>query len=69
MVTILYQSLIQEVPKSFMPMVALAGGDIIYGEFDLKAPPIIQKEAIDSGKGWAKLSGIVTSIRRGLHFY
>ncbi|WP_270172796.1 AraC family transcriptional regulator [Paenibacillus sp. SYP-B4298] len=32
------------------------GGDIIYGEFDLKAPPIIQKEAIDSGKGWAKLS-------------
>lgn len=32
------------------------GGDLIYGEFDLKAPPIIQKEAIDSGKGWAKLS-------------
>lgn len=32
------------------------GGDIIYGEFHLKAPPIIQKEAIDSGKGWAKLS-------------
>ncbi|UOK62368.1 ABC transporter substrate-binding protein [Paenibacillus sp. OVF10] len=32
------------------------GGDIIYGEFGLKAPPIIQKEAIDSGKGWAKLS-------------
>ena len=32
------------------------GGDIIYGEFGLKAPPIIQREAIDSGKGWAKLS-------------
>ncbi|WP_230986721.1 ABC transporter substrate-binding protein [Cohnella fermenti] len=32
------------------------GGDIIYGEFHLKAPPIIQKEAIDSGKGWAQLS-------------
>lgn len=32
------------------------GGDIVYGEFNLKAPPIIQKEAIDSGKGWAKLS-------------
>lgn len=32
------------------------GGDIIYGEFGLKAPPIIQKEAIDSGTGWAKLS-------------
>ncbi|RXZ81018.1 iron-hydroxamate ABC transporter substrate-binding protein [Paenibacillaceae bacterium] len=32
------------------------GGDIIYSEFGLKAPPIIQKEAIDSGKGWAKLS-------------
>ncbi len=32
------------------------GGDIIYGEFGLKAPPIIQKEAIDSGQGWAKLS-------------
>jgi iron complex transport system substrate-binding protein len=30
--------------------------DIIYGEFGLKAPPIIQKEAIDSGQGWAKLS-------------
>ncbi|WP_141504333.1 AraC family transcriptional regulator [Paenibacillus luteus] len=32
------------------------GGDIIYEEFGLKAPPIIQKEAIDSGQGWAKLS-------------
>ncbi|WP_338556815.1 AraC family transcriptional regulator [Paenibacillus sp. KS-LC4] len=32
------------------------GGEIIYGEFELKAPPIIQKEAIDSGTGWAKLS-------------
>ncbi|WNS45567.1 AraC family transcriptional regulator [Paenibacillus sp. MMS20-IR301] len=32
------------------------GGDIIYGEFGLKAPPIIQKEAIDSGQGWTKLS-------------
>ncbi|MFC3803941.1 AraC family transcriptional regulator [Cohnella sp. GCM10012308] len=32
------------------------GGDIIYGEFGLKAPPIIQKEAIDSGTGWAKLT-------------
>ncbi|WP_238649970.1 AraC family transcriptional regulator [Paenibacillus piscarius] len=32
------------------------GGDIIYGEFGMKAPPIIQKEAIDSGQGWAKLS-------------
>ncbi|WP_138752259.1 AraC family transcriptional regulator [Paenibacillus sinopodophylli] len=32
------------------------GGDIIYSEFGLKAPPIIQKEAIDSGQGWAKLS-------------
>jgi len=32
------------------------GGDILYGEFNLKAPPIIQKEAIDSGSGWAKLS-------------
>ncbi|MGG4144031.1 ABC transporter substrate-binding protein [Paenibacillus algorifonticola] len=32
------------------------GGEIIYGEFQLKAPPIIQKEAIDSGTGWAKLS-------------
>lgn len=32
------------------------GGDIIYGEFGLKAPPIIQKEAIDSGQGWTRLS-------------
>lgn len=32
------------------------GGDILYGEFQLKAPSIIQKEAIDSGTGWARLS-------------
>ncbi|MFB5763202.1 iron-hydroxamate ABC transporter substrate-binding protein [Paenibacillus medicaginis] len=32
------------------------GGDILYGELELKAPPIIQKEAIDSGQGWANLS-------------
>ncbi|PYI53996.1 iron-hydroxamate ABC transporter substrate-binding protein [Paenibacillus flagellatus] len=32
------------------------GGEIVYGEFQLKAPPIIQKEAIDSGKGYASLS-------------
>ncbi len=32
------------------------GGDIVYGEFGLKAPPLIQKEAIDSGQGWTKLS-------------
>jgi len=32
------------------------GGEIIYGEFKLKAPPIIQKEAIDSGQGWANVS-------------
>lgn len=32
------------------------GGDIVYGEFGLKATPLIQKEAIDSGQGWAKLS-------------
>ncbi|MGO4547778.1 ABC transporter substrate-binding protein [Paenibacillus sp. 2TAB23] len=32
------------------------GGDIIYGEFDLKAPPEAQKEAIDSGTGWASIS-------------
>jgi iron complex transport system substrate-binding protein len=32
------------------------GGEIIYGEFQLKAPPLVQKEAIDSGKGWATLS-------------
>lgn len=32
------------------------GGEIIYGEFKLKAPPIVQKEAIDSGQGWANLS-------------
>ncbi|WP_378107689.1 AraC family transcriptional regulator [Cohnella cellulosilytica] len=31
-------------------------GDILYREFQLKAPPIIQKEAIDSGQGWARLS-------------
>jgi iron complex transport system substrate-binding protein len=32
------------------------GGEIIYGEFQLKAPPRAQKEAIDSGQGWANLS-------------
>ncbi|MFF2480650.1 ABC transporter substrate-binding protein [Paenibacillus sp. NPDC058071] len=32
------------------------GGEIIYGEFHLKAPEIIQKEAIDSGAGYASLS-------------
>ncbi|WP_246096395.1 ABC transporter substrate-binding protein [Paenibacillus sinopodophylli] len=32
------------------------GGDIIYGEFGLKAPPEAQKETIDSGTGWASIS-------------
>ncbi|MHA7966186.1 helix-turn-helix domain-containing protein [Paenibacillus sp. CAU 1782] len=32
------------------------GGDILYGEFNLKAPSLIQKEAIESGTGWARLS-------------
>ncbi|MDQ0338784.1 iron complex transport system substrate-binding protein [Caldalkalibacillus uzonensis] len=32
------------------------GGEIIYGEFELKAPEMVQKEAIDSGQGWADLS-------------
>ncbi|WP_126428552.1 iron-hydroxamate ABC transporter substrate-binding protein [Brevibacillus marinus] len=32
------------------------GGEIIYGEFQLKAPELVQKEAIDSGQGWASLS-------------
>lgn len=32
------------------------GGEIIYGEFGLKAPPEAQKEAIDSGTGWASIS-------------
>ncbi|GGK30923.1 iron(3+)-hydroxamate-binding protein FhuD [Caldalkalibacillus thermarum] len=32
------------------------GGEIIYGEFDLKAPEMVQKEAIDSGQGWVDLS-------------
>ncbi|OXM13675.1 iron-hydroxamate ABC transporter substrate-binding protein [Paenibacillus herberti] len=31
-------------------------GEIIYGEFGLKAPAIAQKEAIDSGTGWAEIS-------------
>jgi iron complex transport system substrate-binding protein len=31
------------------------GGEIIYGELKLKAPQAIQKEAIDSGTGWANL--------------
>ncbi|MFF2093114.1 AraC family transcriptional regulator [Paenibacillus sp. NPDC058174] len=44
-------------PKEFYAYGSFGrGGDIIYGEFGLKAPPIIQKEAIDSGTGWAKLS-------------
>lgn len=32
------------------------GGEILYGEFKLKAPSPIQKDAIDNGKGWASLS-------------
>ncbi|MFM9278025.1 iron-hydroxamate ABC transporter substrate-binding protein [Paenibacillus jiagnxiensis] len=32
------------------------GGDIIYGELELKAPPIVQQQAIDNGQGWANLS-------------
>lgn len=32
------------------------GGEIIYGEFQLKAPELLQKEAIDSGTGWASIS-------------
>jgi len=32
------------------------GGEILYGEFHLKAPEIIQTEAIDSGVGYATLS-------------
>lgn len=32
------------------------GGEIIYNEFGLKAPPEAQKEAIDSGTGWATIS-------------
>jgi len=32
------------------------GGEIIYGEFGLKAPPEAQKAAIDSGTGWASIS-------------
>lgn len=32
------------------------GGEIIYDEFGLKAPPEAQKEAIDSGTGWASIS-------------
>ncbi|MGO4374359.1 ABC transporter substrate-binding protein [Paenibacillus sp. MCAF20] len=32
------------------------GGEIIYGEFGLKAPATAQKEAIDSGTGWASIS-------------
>ncbi|WP_052350671.1 AraC family transcriptional regulator [Paenibacillus gorillae] len=44
-------------PKEFYAYGSFGrGGDIIYGEFALKAPPIIQREAIDSGTGWAKLS-------------
>ncbi|WP_191561072.1 iron-hydroxamate ABC transporter substrate-binding protein [Metabacillus idriensis] len=32
------------------------GGEILYEEFDLKAPDLIQKEAIDSGAGYAQFS-------------
>ncbi|WP_145317432.1 ABC transporter substrate-binding protein [Paenibacillus xylanexedens] len=32
------------------------GGEIIYGEFGLKAPAKAQVEAIDSGTGWASIS-------------
>ncbi|PZT57223.1 iron(3+)-hydroxamate-binding protein fhuD [Paenibacillus silvae] len=32
------------------------GGEIIYGEFGLKAPARAQAEAIDSGTGWASIS-------------
>ncbi|WP_440119428.1 ABC transporter substrate-binding protein [Paenibacillus sp. QZ-Y1] len=32
------------------------GGEIIYGEFGLKAPTKAQAEAIDSGTGWASIS-------------
>lgn len=32
------------------------GGEILYGEFQLKAPDAIQAQAIDSGTGWANLS-------------
>ncbi|MEK4324778.1 ABC transporter substrate-binding protein [Paenibacillus sp. FSL R7-0312] len=32
------------------------GGEILYGEFGLKAPAEAQKEAIDSGTGWASIS-------------
>lgn len=32
------------------------GGEIIYGEFHLKAPKAVQKEAIDSGIGFANVS-------------
>lgn len=32
------------------------GGEIIYGEFGLKAPAEAQKQAIDSGTGWASIS-------------
>ncbi|MCU6707905.1 ABC transporter substrate-binding protein [Paenibacillus sp. J5C_2022] len=32
------------------------GGEILYGEFKLKAPEVIQQEAIDSGAGYANIS-------------
>ncbi|BBI33335.1 TroA family protein [Cohnella abietis] len=32
------------------------GGEILYGEFGLKAPKRIQKEAIEGTSGWASLS-------------
>lgn len=32
------------------------GGEIIYGEFGLKAPETVQELAIDSGEGWAEFS-------------
>lgn len=44
-------------PKEFYAYGSFGrGGDIVYEEFGLKAPSIIQKEAIDSGQGWARLS-------------
>ncbi len=51
-----FRFLIREVPKNFMPTGALVEVEILFmASLALKAPPIIQK-AIDSGKGWAKLS-------------
>ncbi|WP_434751231.1 ABC transporter substrate-binding protein [Paenibacillus amylolyticus] len=41
------------------------GGEIIYGEFGLKAPTKAQAEAIDSGTGWASISMEVLSEYAG----